>query len=159
MFYPLRRRFEPIISRFMHVYWRFSRPMTLGVRALVIDGDGRVFLVRHTYVEGWHLPGGGVEAGEPLLLSLARELKEEGNIDVTGAPVLHGIFFNDRSSRRDHVAVYVVRAFTQSAPPAPNHEIAATGFYPVDALPDDTTKGTRARIAEVLGGLPAAERW
>ena len=43
--------------------------------------------------------------------------------------------------------------------PSPNREIAAHGFFPLDALPPDTTAGTRARIAEVLGGKPAAERW
>ena len=51
---------------------------------------------------------------------------------------------------RDHVAVYVVREFRQTAAPVPNHEIVAHGFFPLDALPHDTTAGTRARIAEVL---------
>src|SRR5262245_33676913 len=61
-----RRALEPALRRLMHVYWRFARAMTLGVRALVVDEQGRVFLVRHSYVSGWHLPGGGVEAGETL---------------------------------------------------------------------------------------------
>ena len=76
----LRRRFEPVIRRVMHFYWRFSRAATLGVRAMVIDGNDRIFLVKHSYVDGWHLPGGGVETGESLLEALARELAEEGNI-------------------------------------------------------------------------------
>ena len=33
------------------------------------------------------------------------------------------------------------------------------GSSGLDALPADTTSGTRARIAEVLDGTPAAERW
>src|SRR5215471_5266191 len=154
-----RRALEPVVRRVLHFYWRFARAMTLGVRALVIDETGRIFLVKHSYVSGWHLPGGGVEAGETLAHAIARELQEEGNIDVTGPPQLHGVFFNDRDSRRDHVALFVVRAFRQSAPPVPDHEIVAHGFFALDALPNDTTAATRARIIEVLGGAPVSERW
>jgi 8-oxo-dGTP pyrophosphatase MutT (NUDIX family) len=154
-----RRAFEPAIRRVMHFYWRFARAMTLGVRALVIDGEGRVFLVKHSYVSGWHLPGGGVETGETMQAALTRELMEEGNIALTGAPALHGIFFNGRVSRRDHVALYVVREFRQNGAPVRNREIVAHGFFALDKLPGDTTAATRARIVEVLGGLPAPEQW
>jgi ADP-ribose pyrophosphatase YjhB (NUDIX family) len=154
-----RTAFEPAIRRLFHFYWRFARGATLGVRAVVIDGEGRVFLVRHSYVSGWHLPGGGVETGETMLGALTRELREEGNIELAGAPVLHGIFFNAHVSRRDHVALYVVREFRQTTAPAPNYEIVGHGFFARADLPPDTTQGTRARIAEVLEGKPAAESW
>jgi ADP-ribose pyrophosphatase YjhB (NUDIX family) len=155
----VRRALEPALRRVMHLYWRFARAMTLGVRALVVDESGRIFLVKHSYVSGWHLPGGGVEAGETLTQALARELREEGNIELTEAPQLHALFFNDRDSRRDHVALYVVRGFRQAAAPVPDREIMAHGFFAVDALPNDTTAATRARIIEVLGGAPVSERW
>lgn len=155
----IRRALEPVIRRVMHVYWRISRGMTLGVRALVLDGQGRIFLVKHSYVSGWHMPGGGVEAGETLLDALGRELFEEGSIELTAAPVLHGIFFNRRASRRDHVALFVVRQFRQVKAPVPDHEIIAHGFFAADALPEETTPATRARIREVLEGLSASERW
>ena len=109
----LRRACEPLLRRVLHFYWRFSRAATLGTRALVIDGAGRIFLVRHSYVGGWHLPGGGVETGETFQTALARELVEEGNIVMTAPPVLHGIFFNKRTSRRDHIALYVGRDVRQ----------------------------------------------
>jgi ADP-ribose pyrophosphatase YjhB (NUDIX family) len=158
-FDDMRRTFEPAIRRLMHFYWRFARGLTLGVRGLVIDADGKVFLIEHIYVAGWHLPGGGVETGETLLAALTRELFEEGNIELTGAPELFGVYFNGRSSRRDHVALYVVRSFRQSAPPQPNREIVAHGFFARDALPEGTTQGTRARLDEVFGGHAAAEFW
>ena len=99
--------------RLLRSYRLFTRRLTIGVQALVIDGQGRIFLVRHSYVAGWHLPGGGVEVGETLLIALARELAEEGNIALVDPPALHGIFLNSRVSRRDHIAVYVVRGFRQ----------------------------------------------
>jgi 8-oxo-dGTP pyrophosphatase MutT (NUDIX family) len=155
----LRRALEPLIRPLVHLYWRFSRGATLGARAVVIDGAGRVFLVEHSYVDGWHLPGGGVETGETLLQALARELAEEGNIQLTAPPELHGVFFNSHVSRRDHVALFIVREFRQDAPPRPNHEIIAHGFFAANALPDDTGRATRARIAEVIGGAAVSELW
>ncbi|KJC58605.1 NUDIX hydrolase [Bradyrhizobium sp. LTSPM299] len=155
----LRKRFEPQIRRVFHFYWRLVRGMTLGVRAVVLDADNKVFLVKHSYVPGWYLPGGGVEVGESFLESLRRELVEEGRIELVGEPVLHGVFFNSHVSPRDHVAVYVVRHFRQDRLPEPNREIVACGFFDPAALPDDTTPGTRLRIAEVLDGKPLPVTW
>ena len=155
----LRRTFGPMLQPVMHLYWRFARPATLGVRALVIGPDGRIFLVKHSYVAGWHLPGGGVEPGETLIDALIRELREEGNLEPTAPPRLHGMFFNDHLSPRNHVAVFVVRDFRQIGPPVPNCEIIAHGFFGLDALPNDTTAATRARIIEIVGGVPPTERW
>ena len=158
-FDAIRRPFEPAIRRVLHIYWRFSRGLTVGVRGLVLDDQGRVFLIKHSYVTGWHLPGGGVEPGETLGESLERELREEGNIELNAPPQLFAIYFNRRISRRDHVALYVVRSFTQSAPPHISREIMAHGFFSPDLLPEATTRATRQRIAEVLTGGPAAEWW
>jgi ADP-ribose pyrophosphatase YjhB (NUDIX family) len=155
----LRRTLEPLIRPAMHLYWRFSRPATLGVRAVVIDADSRIFLVKHSYIDGWHLPGGGVETGETLLEALARELAEEGNIEMTAVPRLHGVFFNGRVSRRDHVALYLVRDFRQDAPPRPNREIVAHGFFSLDRLPEDVSGATRSRLAEIFEQTAVSEVW
>ncbi|HEV7600046.1 MAG TPA: NUDIX domain-containing protein [Bradyrhizobium sp.] len=155
----VRRTFEPALRRVFHLYWRFARGMTLGVRGVVLDDENRVFLVKHSYVSGWHLPGGGVEVGESFRDALERELMEEGRIELAGEPGLHGIFFNRHVSRRDHVAVYVIRHFRQAGLPEPNREIVACGFFGADALPHDTTEGTRLRIAEVLGNSPPITTW
>ena len=155
----IRRKCEPLLRRFFHAYFLVVRGMTLGVRAVVLDAENRVFLVRHSYVSGWHLPGGGVDFGETMEQAMRRELKEEGDIDLTGEAVLHGIFLNSHVSRRDHVAVYVVRQFTQDRLPEPNHEIVECGFFAITALPDGTTHGTRQRLAEVLDGKPLMATW
>jgi 8-oxo-dGTP pyrophosphatase MutT (NUDIX family) len=158
-FDPIRRFFGPVVRWCLHRYWYFARGMTLGTRAMVFDGDGRVFLVKHSYVPGWHMPGGGVEKGETLMTALERELREEGNIEVSAPPVLHAVYFNKRISRRDHVALYIVREFRQIGPPEPNLEIIDHGFFAPNELPSDTSRATRERIAEVLSGRPPAELW
>jgi ADP-ribose pyrophosphatase YjhB (NUDIX family) len=145
-------------ARAMHVWFRFARPMTLGVRA-VVAREGRILLVRHTYVSGWHLPGGGVEKGETVLEALAREVEEEGAVRLLGPPALHGLFFNRRASPRDHVLVYVAREFEVMGPRAPDHEIAEAAFFPLDALPEGVSQATHARLSEVFGGAPIDPYW
>lgn len=155
----ISRTLNRALRRVLHFYWRIARGLTLGVRAIVIDRGGRIFLVKHTYAPGWHLPGGGVEVGETVFEALARELKEEGNIELTEPPQLHGVFFNAAVSRRDHVALFVVRDFYQPSPPVPDREIAAHGFFPMDDLPGDTVASVRARVVEVMLGTPVSARW
>jgi ADP-ribose pyrophosphatase YjhB (NUDIX family) len=155
----LRKRMEPLLRRVFHFYWRLARGMTLGVRAVVLDDDARVFLVKHSYVAGWHLPGGGVEVGETFGDALRRELVEEGRIELLGEPVLHGLFFNGHVSARDHVAVYLVRHFRQDRLPEADREIVACGFFDTATLPADATLGTRLRIAEVIEGTTPIPTW
>jgi ADP-ribose pyrophosphatase YjhB (NUDIX family) len=135
------------------------RGMTLGVRGACFDEDGRVFLVRHSYLPGWYLPGGGVERGETVGEALLRELREEGGIEIDDAPTLFGIY-NNPKRRRDHVLVFVSRRVRRPNPPLyPNREIAEAGFFEVGALPEATTPATRRRLAEIAAGAPNSPHW
>ena len=151
---PSARR---LVARALHLVWRFTRPLTGGVRAMVLDGDD-VLLVRHTYVPGWHLPGGGVEPGETFEEAVRKELREEAAVRVTGRPRLHAIYLNITVTRRDHVALYVVRGHERGAF-EPTREIAEAAFHPVAALPEGTTDATRRRIAEVIEGREPDTHW
>ena len=122
---------------------------------MVLEGRG-IFLVRHRYVRGWYLPGGGVDRGESAEAAAARELREEGGIRCLGRPILHGFF---RNGRRDHVACYVVRDFEAPDTIPPSAEIAEASWFAPDALPEGTTAATRARIAEVLGARVPPADW
>ncbi len=138
-----------------------TRGMTLGVRGVAIDEGRRVCLVRHTYLGGWHLPGGGIEPRESGPAAMIREFREEAEIVVAPeTPLrLHGFFLNPRAQRRDHIALYLAPAFTVAGPKRPDREIAESAFFPLDALPPGTTRATRARLAEIRDGTPPAELW
>ena len=147
------------LRRALHLVWRVTRGMTLGVRGVVRDEEGRFLLVRHTYTPGWHFPGGGVEPGETPADALARELHEEAGITLRAPLVLHGVFFNAAVSNRDHVIVYVVGVHARDDTLRDAREIAEVRFVDPRELPDDTTPGTRRRIAEIVGDTAVGERW
>jgi ADP-ribose pyrophosphatase YjhB (NUDIX family) len=148
-----------LLQRAILAYGRVSRGMTLGVRAVLLQ-DGRVMLVKHGYLPGWYLPGGGVEAGETLGEALVREIAEEAGAALTAPPLLFGIYRNAKASPRDHVALFVCRHWTAAATPhIPNREILAAELFPLDALPDDVTPATLARLREVIEGLAPAADW
>ena len=138
---------------------RYRRALTLGVRAVVLDAENRVLLVKHSYTPGWHFPGGGVEPRETIHQALARELEEESGVALAGEVELFGLYLN-RQSQRDHIAVFVCRQWRQARrPKIPNLEIVDCRFFPLNALPDDITEASRRRLAEILHGTPRSANW
>ena len=95
-----------LFSRALHSYFLMARGLTIGVRAIVRSEDGEFLLVRHTYTPGWHFPGGGVEKGETTEDALRNELRQETGLGLISRPVLHGVFYNNQISKRDHILVY-----------------------------------------------------
>ncbi|MDL2405065.1 NUDIX domain-containing protein [Rhizobium calliandrae] len=147
-----------LFGRMLHGYFVLTRSMTMGVRAACFDSQGRIFLVRHSYVAGWHMPGGGVERHETVEQALTKELREEGNLVISGRPQLFHVYFNNRVSKRDHVVFYRVEV-EQTAPRRPDLEIVDSGFFPIDALPQGTTNATYRRLKELEGDAPPSNYW
>ncbi len=139
-----------ILRPLTRLYYRFSRPLTVGVRGLVRDERGHVLLVRHSYVDGWYMPGGGVERSETVLTALTRELDEETGILLRGRPKFVALYANFREFKSDHVALFLVEAGSYDRVARKSFEIAEYDFFPPDALPEGTTPGTAARIREVI---------
>ncbi|HEX6866183.1 MAG TPA: NUDIX domain-containing protein [Caulobacteraceae bacterium] len=153
-----KRRIEPIARPALKAHARLTRGMTLGVRGMVFDEAGQVLLIQHTYVRGWHLPGGGVERHETAEEALARELVEEAGVEIAGAPALLGVYSNIATFRGDHVLVYRIddwRACAQTS----RGEIHAIDWFAPDALPDGVTEGTQRRIDEALGRRKPQPHW
>ncbi|KFL26771.1 hypothetical protein JP74_11835 [Devosia sp. 17-2-E-8] len=152
-------RWQRLRSRVFLFAVGLKRRMTFGVRVMLID-DNKIFLIRHTYMPGWQLPGGGVEPGESAEESAAHEVFEEGGLKVTGPLELFGIYHNVSSvTNRDHVALFLCRQFEQAVEFRRSFEIAEAGWFPLDALPDGLSPATTQRVAEVFGGEPRSGVW
>ncbi len=155
----------PKASRFL--LWRASlfltimgliRRMTIGVRVVLVDGD-KILLLRHTYIPGWHFPGGGVDPGETVDEAAAREMREETGYRPTGPLKPIGIYRNAIAPGRDHIAVYVCEAFEVEKEFTANREIAEIGWFERTKLPADTSIATRSRLAEIFEGEPTRFLW
>ncbi len=152
-------RVSRLITAMLRPIWRLRRGMTLGAQGVVIDGEGRVLLVRHSYRPGWFFPGGGVEWGETLEEALARELEEEVGVTLTAPPVLHGMYSNGTNFPGDHIAVFLIRAWTRRGAYRQRGEIAESEMFAPDDVPAATDAGTRKRLAEIFGTATPSAKW
>jgi len=141
------------------LYWRLTRPVTLGVRGMVFDDQGRVLLVRHSYIAGWYLPGGGVGRGETMREALARELHEEAGVELLGPARFVSVFANFREHKSDHVGLFVIGTGTYRMEPKPNIEISELGFFGLAELPVDISPSTKLRILEIAENRESPDSW
>jgi ADP-ribose pyrophosphatase YjhB (NUDIX family) len=156
----VRRIAFSIVSKLaLQPWFRLTRGQTLGVRAVVRDGDGAFLLVRHTYVPGWTFPGGGVDRLETLEAALVRELREEVAVVPSERPRLFGVYANHDRFKGDHVALFLVDEWSRTGTAPASLEIAEYGFFAADALPHGTTGGTLRRVREVLAGATPDADW
>lgn len=155
-----------IVGSTIYAYQRVARlarigrwPLTIGVRIIVRDGEGRVLLVRHTYAPGWHFPGGAVDRREAGIDAAVRELREEALIEATSPPRLVGVYLSTVNRKSDHIMLFEAGEWRTVEGRKRPLEIAEVGFFPVHDLPKGTTGGTRRRIAELLGEAEPGAAW
>lgn len=139
------------------LYCFIFRPVRMGVRALMIQNE-KVWLVRHTYVAGWHMPGGGVKRGETLADAARREAFEE-----TGAQLdkinLIGAYTNFSEWKTDHTVVFICRDFKITG--GADGEIAEVREFPLKDLPADVFTPHKKLLDEYRTGkaLPLFGEW
>ncbi len=138
--------------------WKaFASPVAFGATAILDDEDGRVVLVRHSYQEGWHLPGGGIAAGEPPASGILRELREEIGLVRSDPPELRGLFTRRVGLVTNVVALYRVRRAEFAF--SPGFEIREIMRADPASPPSGATAATRRRLAEFVGHASVVPYW
>lgn len=126
-----------VSSKFMlailHKYFLFKRGMTLGVRVVVQNREGAILLVKHTYISGWHFPGGGVDNGEDAETAARREVFEETGLSELMDLKFIGLHKNNIVSKRDHIAFFKASTIEELSN-TKTFEIAESRFVPRSQL-------------------------
>jgi mutator protein MutT len=115
---------------------------TIVVTAAVIEHDGRLLVTRRpkgVHLEGyWEFPGGKCDAGESLAACLARELREELDVE---ARVGEEVFTTAHAYADRRVELHFFRCELHGQPRpllgqemrwVPRHELATLEFPPAD---------------------------
>ncbi|MEJ8546348.1 NUDIX domain-containing protein [Brevibacillus borstelensis] len=139
-------------------YWRLRKPLTLGVRIIVTDEDKGVLLVRHTYVKGWYLPGGGVERGESFADAARRELWEECGAEAESLSLCH-LYYSEREGKRDYIALFHAGQYRLHERDGSDPEVAEMRFFSWDELPEELTPATSRRLREFCRRQFTTDRW
>lgn len=105
-------------------------PRKLGAHAVILNGDGRVLLLRSRYADAWMLPGGGLEPREHIDEAVLRECREELGVEVE-IESLTGLYYHEGSAA--YVAVF--RCRLKGTPIRLSHEHAEYRWVEPEALP------------------------
>lgn len=121
---------------------------TEGAHVLVRDAEGRILVVRTTYLgPGWMLPGGRVERSETPHAAAVRETREETGIEVR----VERLVLVDAHRRRNVSFIYAGTAVGGTLAPQFG-EIAETGWVSREEI-----AATSWRLDRLLGYLDEAE--
>ncbi len=123
--------------RLMRVYWKVRRPDTHGA-LVAIWHQGRILLVKNSYVPYHSLPGGYVKATETARQAALRELKEEiGLVGVREQALLPGVdVVHHWEGKTDHVEIFQLEVDTAPHVQVDNREVVSAAFY----TPDEALK-------------------
>lgn len=128
------------------------RPVRTGVRVMMLEDD-KVWLIRHTYLSGWFLPGGGLKRNETLDQAARREAYEETGAELKELTLI-GVFTSFIQWKTDHAIVFLCRDFKITG--RSDNEIAEMRLFALDELPADTFPLHRRLLESYRSGrIPA----
>ncbi len=153
----MKQQYYKVLNKALRYWQKKLGASCVGVRAIVINSDNQILLVKHTYIGGWHFPGGGVDNGETTQAAVLRELQEEVGVTVNSEPELFGIYHHKIRGVDDYPVIYIVKDFKQVASHDP--EIEKHEWFDVNNLPSDTTPATSRRVQEYKGKRKRSEHW
>lgn len=134
----------------------FARPSpVVAGAAAVITEEGMILLMRRADSGVWSLPAGGMEVGETPAAAVVRETYEETGIRCR-AVALVGIYdsriWDTNRSHHSYKLTFLCTPETTmpSQPASHAHETLEIGWFPEQALPDETYVGHRQRITDAF---------
>ncbi|MCO6451282.1 MAG: NUDIX domain-containing protein [Caldilineales bacterium] len=142
----------------LRIYWRIVRPRTIGVRGILQDDEGRILFVRHSYGKRrWFLPGGGGDGNESADESMVREMREETGLKVEVTRLV-GVYLWLESYKRDNIFVFECKQVGGELQ-VDRGEIADSGWFALDDLPQPLNPGTRRVLADWQSGRTGFGHW
>jgi 8-oxo-dGTP diphosphatase len=137
-----------IAGKGLRVWWRIRKPVTFGVKVLLIhpDDPAQCLIVRHSYSDSawWGMPGGGYRPGrETPEQAGVREVLEELALTITETPTVLDTVSTSLEGKRDTLTI--VQATPVSASFVRSPEIAEARWV-------------RAEMAAMPEGEPVS-RW
>jgi ADP-ribose pyrophosphatase YjhB (NUDIX family) len=117
-----------------------------GATVLVTDSDGRILVVRPTYIREWMIPGGRVERGETPHAAAIRETREETGLSVA----LDRLVLIDARRPRDTTFIFAGHVTGGELEPQLG-EIAEVGWVDREEIAR-TSPGLRRLLELVAGG-------
>ncbi|MGC4069722.1 MAG: NUDIX domain-containing protein [Polyangiaceae bacterium] len=122
-----------IAYRLMCIYWRLTRARTHGA-LVAIWHDGKVLLVRNSYVDYYSLPGGYLKTKEDARDAALRELGEELNLRVLPSELRPG--YEETHlwvGKTDHVVIFDLDVAVRPPFRVDRREVVEADFFAPDA--------------------------
>jgi 8-oxo-dGTP pyrophosphatase MutT (NUDIX family)/diadenosine tetraphosphate (Ap4A) HIT family hydrolase len=130
--------------------------VAVGAAAAILDGEGRILLVRHGYGRhNWELPGGAAEIGESPEQTAVREVAEETGLTIVPERVT-GIYteLGHRLGPTMHFVVRCRREPADAEPRIASDEITDLAWVEPSSPPRPISDFTIRRILDAIASRP-----